>query len=89
MCLGLKKMYPSISMYLGQEIGSILINAIWQLQITAEFFEYLAPQRLKLLFFFLDKDISSSPCQGKCYHSIFEGMKFLFYDGKYKGFNSL
>lgn len=52
MCLGLKKMYPSISMYLGQEIGSILINAIWQLQIIAEFFEYLAPQRLKLLFFF-------------------------------------
>lgn len=85
MCLGLKKMYPSISMYLGQEIGSILINAIWQLQIAAE----PGSTKIKIAFFYLDKDISSSPCQGKFYHFIFEGMKFLFYDGKHKGFNSL
>lgn len=40
MCLGLKRIVP-INFYVlrSRDVGSIIINTIWQLQIAAEFFE--------------------------------------------------
>lgn len=85
--LGFKKIVPfNFYVLRSGNVGSIHINAIWQLQINAEFFECLAPQRLKLLFFSLRY---LKFCMSRQFLSLHISRHDFFYDGKHYSFNSL